>query len=63
MACLLNGTENGIGHLRSQQTGKAISGSAGNRVPTGGRSMASRPHGDARAPAGRRRRLLVTWRR
>ena len=28
-----NGTENGIGHLRSQQTGAAISGSAGNRVP------------------------------
>ena len=29
-----NGTENGIGHLRSKQTGAAISGSAGNRVPT-----------------------------
>jgi len=28
-----NGTENGIGHLRSKQTGAAISGSAGNRVP------------------------------
>jgi hypothetical protein len=28
-----NGTENGIGHLRSQQTGADISGSAGNRVP------------------------------
>jgi len=28
-----NGTENGIGHLRSQQTGKAISAGAGNRVP------------------------------
>ena len=28
-----NGDYNGIGHLRSQQSGKEISGSAGNRVP------------------------------
>jgi hypothetical protein len=28
-----NGGYNGIGHLRSQQGGKAISGGAGNRVP------------------------------
>jgi hypothetical protein len=28
-----NGDFNGIGHLRSQQSGKAISGSAGNRAP------------------------------
>ena len=29
-----NGDHNGIGWIRSEQTGKAISGSAGNRVPT-----------------------------
>jgi hypothetical protein len=29
-----NGTEKGIGHLRSQQTGADISANAGNRVPT-----------------------------
>ena len=28
-----NGDFNGIGHLRSEQTGKQISGSAGNRAP------------------------------
>jgi len=28
-----NGDHNGIGWMRSEQTGKAISGSAGNRVP------------------------------
>ena len=28
-----NGDFNGIGHLRSQMTGKEISGSAGNRAP------------------------------
>jgi len=28
-----NGDHNGIGHLRSQQTGEAISGSAGKRAP------------------------------
>jgi len=28
-----NGDHNGIGWIRSEQTGKAISGSAGNRVP------------------------------
>lgn len=28
-----NGDYNGIGHLRSQQSGKEVSGSAGNRAP------------------------------